>query len=101
LDDAYGRVVRTQKLILIDARRCVGRPAKDFQETLVHELAHAVLGPTEGHGPRFQDTLQRLLAFVRPDDEPAEVAARPTPRTGVMFSGRPVTWPGAGEWEFR
>jgi hypothetical protein len=102
---AYGRVERTQKLLLIDERRCQGRPVRDFQETLIHEIAHMVHGPAESHGPRFKETLRRLLAFVVPEpaDEPAKVASRPslTPPKGVRYDGRPVTWAGADDWEFR
>lgn len=36
-----------------------GIPLADVRETLVHELAHLHVGPGEGHGDLFKDTMRR------------------------------------------
>jgi hypothetical protein len=103
---ALGMCEWDAKLILVDLDAHRGGFASDSRqlvETLVHEIAH-MYHPGGAHGPAFAETLRRLKDFVMPDDEPVEVAARPslTPRKGVVFSsGKAAPWPGAGDWEFR
>lgn len=47
----------------------------EIRDTLLHEIAHALLGPKEGHGPRWKELVQSLggtaqrchdLTFVQP-----------------------------------
>jgi hypothetical protein len=102
--NALGMCERDQKLILIDAaaHRGFSSDARQFEETVIHEIAH-MLHPGGAHGSAFAETLRRLLAHVMPADEPVEVAARPslTPRKGITFGGYQPTWRGADQWEFR
>jgi hypothetical protein len=113
---AAGLCVGSAKLIIIDEDLYNGefRSGESLIRTLVHEMVHAV-HITEGdpHGPRFEDTFNRVMAYMNPAPEPAApvrpVAPAPphTPAElvaatkGRRFDGRPVAWAGAGEWEYR
>jgi hypothetical protein len=107
--NAAGMCVMGKKLILLDEAAQRGRSWRAFLTTVVHEICHAV-HPDEVHGEGFAETLRRMLGYVLADEteltpawtEPAGAARpHPEPRKGAMFSGSPVPWSGAGEWEFR
>ena len=98
------------KIILIDESLSLAEPGpqarKMLVETLAHECAHALCPHGTGHAELFQRVLKSINAIVLDDAEaaapPAALAtSRFDPPKGVTPSGRTVTWPGAGEWEFR
>jgi hypothetical protein len=102
LRSAFGMCVTSAQLVLLDERAQRGRSPKEFLRTVLHELVH-VAHPDEDHGPGFEETLKRVGAYVLEPTEPvaAERPHPPEPVKGRRFDGRPVSWPGSGEWEFR
>jgi len=75
----YGECVPSAKLILIDERAQRGRTPREFLTLVLHELCH-VTHPAEVHGPGFQETLKRVVAYMFEPPEPARVdASRPAP----------------------
>jgi hypothetical protein len=58
--------------------------AESLIRTLVHELCHAIHGgEPDPHGPEFQETLARVMAYMYPPPEPKQIpppqAAPPRP----------------------
>jgi hypothetical protein len=120
---AAGLAVPTAKLIVICEHYYSGHGeypnGESLVRTLTHELVHATHGnEPDAHGPRFQDTLQRVMDYMNPAPKPAPAPARSPvrpvppspPRTpdelvaaqkGKRLDGRPVEWAGSGAWEFR
>jgi len=107
---ALGLCVPSAKLICVDeplalaGSGALGR--KMLLGTLSHEIAHALLPVGESHGEQFKRTLGSINDVVLADDDVAAAPAasaspRPELAKGVMFSGKRVESPGAGEWEFR
>jgi hypothetical protein len=49
--------------VVLEIRLQVGQDATlaDAHQCMIHELAHAMVGPAEDHGPRFRETLRRMV----------------------------------------
>jgi SprT-like family len=60
----YGLCLAEHAMILISEKHNRARREQDVDETLVHELTHALHGRAEGHGERFTATLTRVKAFL-------------------------------------
>ncbi len=82
---AFGLCAKRPQLILIDERAQHGRAPKDLLQTVLHELVHLV-HPDENHGAGFEETLQRVVAYVLEPTEPPMAAERPHP---TPAAGRP------------
>lgn len=64
--------------VVLEIRLQVGRDATlaDAHQCMIHELAHAIVGPTEDHGPRFRETLRRMVRAHWPEIGPWVEVAR-------------------------
>jgi hypothetical protein len=63
---ASGLTVWGKKLLLFDAKAHQNRSARDFLNTVCHELTHLAHPAEERHGQGFQKTLKRLFEYVAP-----------------------------------
>lgn len=58
--------------VVLEVRIQVGTRSDlaDVHECMLHELAHAMVGPREDHGPKFRETLRRLVRAHWPSIRP-------------------------------
>ncbi len=82
---ALGTIVNSARLVLIDGDAHRRGIPKEFLTTVLHELVH-VAHPDEIHGPGFEETLKRVVAYVLEPTEPPMAAERPHP---APAAGRP------------
>jgi hypothetical protein len=106
---ASGMCVRHERLILLAEGE--HRTEQELITTVVHELTH-VFHPHETHGPKFDETLRRVLAYLNPSPEPVAIRPRTPPHgwkepEGIVKGRR---WgrggwgaevPGGEQWEYR
>jgi predicted SprT family Zn-dependent metalloprotease len=52
-------------------------PESAVRDTLLHEIAHALVGPGEGHGPKWQATALRIGATPRACDTSPDTVVMP------------------------
>ncbi|MGR4010779.1 SprT-like domain-containing protein [Leucobacter sp. 1207-22] len=76
----------TERRITVSRYLAEKYPLDEVHQILLHEIAHALVGPNAGHGPKWRDTA-RAIGYVGGRTHDGEIAHEQAPWMGMCPAG--------------